>query len=238
MCTVSFVPAGIRSCILTSNRDESLQRGLAMAPRRLLYNGSVIICPQDPLAHGSWIAAGEKGRLTCLLNGAFKRHKRHLPYRMSRGRVVLDSLTFDSAASFAAAYDFTYIEPFTMVMVSNDEDLLLYELRWDGHQKHFKELNASERQLWSSATLYDAEMMAEKESVFEKCMDALQAISAHTLSGIHEKHFRYEDWVLPPARVTEVATLSVTAVECNPDQSSMYYRDLVNKELPVAVLSV
>lgn len=238
MCTVSFVPVGNSTCFLTSNRDESPQRGLATVPRRILHKQSTIICPQDPLAHGSWIAAGENHRLTCLLNGAFIKHKRKLPYRLSRGRVVLDSLTYDSAAAFASGYDFAGIEPFTMVMLSTAKPLMLHELRWDGQSVHFKVLDENEWHLWSSVTLYTDEMIAAKQQLFGKYLDALQEISTHTLSGIHHKHFLYQDWVLPPHNAADVATLSITVVACNPGKISMHYRDLVNNEMPVAALSI
>ncbi len=238
MCTVSFVPAGNSTCFLTSNRDESPQRGLATLPRRILHKQSVIVCPQDPLAHGSWIAAGENHRLTCLLNGAFTKHKRKLPYRISRGRVVLDSLTYDSAEAFASAYDFTDIEPFTMVMLNTVGPLLLHEMRWDGQAVHFKLMDENIWHLWSSVTLYTNEMLAAKQQLFGNYLNALQEISVHTLTGIHHNHFRYEDWVFPPDKVPDVATLSITAVACSPGKISMHYRDLVNTEIPVAALSV
>ncbi|MBK9729822.1 MAG: NRDE family protein [Chitinophagaceae bacterium] len=238
MCTVSFVPAGNRKFILTSNRDETTQRGLATAPQRFLYKGVEIICPQDPLAHGSWIAASENHRLTCLLNGAFKKHKRRLPYRESRGIVVLDSLTYDSPEDFIAAYDFSNIEPFTMVLVNSREKIRLHELRWDGSETHFKLLSENEWHLWSSATLYSDELIAEKEHAFKTYLEALTEVSVQALIDIHKNHFLYEDLVLLPEKVTEVATLSVTGVECNPDKFFMHYRDLVSKELPIASLSI
>src|SRR4030095_9832506 len=97
MCTVSFVPLSNSRFILTSNRDETIKRGLASSPQKINRNGTEIICPVDPLASGSWIGVSEKGRVICLLNGAFERHKHRPPYRMSRGIVVLDALTFSSS---------------------------------------------------------------------------------------------------------------------------------------------
>lgn len=233
MCTVSFVPAGPQKFILTSNRDETVQRGLASAPHRLQHHEINIICPQDPLAHGTWIAAAENGKLACLLNGAFVKHQRELPYRKSRGMVVLDSLTYSSATDFATHYDFSAIEPFTMVMVTNQPAVLLHELRWDGAVKHFKRLNENEFHLWSSVTLYNEEQVAEKERAFRKRLAGCKAVNAFQLIDIHRKDFLYEEWVKPPQRVQEVATLSVTGVDCSGESLIMHYRDLVRNELPL-----
>lgn len=236
MCTVSFVPAGPQKFILTSNRDETVQRGLASAPQRLQHQGIKMICPQDPLAHGTWIAIAENDKLTCLLNGAFMKHERHVPYRKSRGIVVLDSLTYSSAADFVSGYDFSNIEPFTMVMVSSQPVVALHELRWDGTEKHFKTLDENEFHLWSSVTLYNDEQAMEKNCVFRQKLEELKEVDVLFLIDIHKNDFLYEDWVKPPQRVKEVATLSVTSVSSLEDQPLMYYRDLVRKEMPLTSL--
>ena len=238
MCTVSFVPIGPQQFILTSNRDETKQRGLASAPDYFLYNGTSILCPRDPLANGTWIAASENGRLTCLLNGAFKKHKHQKAYRKSRGIVVLDSLTYPSAEDFVLNYDFSGIEPFTMVCVSNLENLLLQEIRWDGDRYYLKSLDEKQYHLWSSVTLYNEEAMIAKELAFKIYFEQLKETSATALTAIHAKYLLYEDWVQSPARVPEVATLSVTSVSCNRENLAMSYFDLVRKELPVKKIAL
>ncbi|MEO6166592.1 MAG: NRDE family protein [Chitinophagales bacterium] len=236
MCTVSFVPTGPQKFILTSNRDETVERGLASAPQRLQLQGINMICPKDPLAHGTWIAVAENDKLTCLLNGAFIKHERHLPYRKSRGIVVLDSLTYASASAFVSGYDFSNIEPFTMVMISSQPVTSLHELRWDGVEKHFKRLNENEFHLWSSVTLYNEEQVKEKERVFRQKLQELKEVNVLSLIDIHKNDFLYEDWVKPPQRVPEVATLSITSVSSTEDKPIMHYRDLVRRELPLTSL--
>lgn len=238
MCTVSFVPIGPQQFILTSNRDETKQRGLASLPDYLAYEGRNIICPRDPLANGTWIAASENGRVTCLLNGAFERHQRQDKYRKSRGIVVLDSLTYPSAEDFVLNYDFSGIEPFTMVCVSNLENLLLHEIRWDGDRYYFKSLDEKQYHLWSSVTLYNEEAIIAKEMAFKIHFEQLQVTSATALTAIHAKYLLYEDWVQPPSRVPEVATLSVTSVTCSRENLAMSYFDLVRKELPVKTIAL
>lgn len=236
MCTVSFSPLKFNAFILTSNRDETVARGLASAPQRIRRNGIEIICPVDPLASGSWIAASRNQNVVCLLNGAFAKHRHQPPYRMSRGLVVLDAVSHSSAQNFYEGYDLTGIEPFTMVMVNAKEALALHELRWDGAMKYFKELDPVEFHLWSSATLYDAAIQKEKEEKFIREVKLLQEITPEEMILIHRK-FLYEHWALPPLRVNEVATLSITTVSGKDQSFQMIYRDLVRKELPLTTLS-
>src|SRR6476619_3650958 len=114
MCTVSFVPFTKNHFILTSNRDETTARGLASSPVIIEKETYKLVCPIDPLASGTWIAASNYGDMICLLNGAFKRHKHLPPYRKSRGLVVLDYFDTGEPEKFAAEYDLSNIEPFTM----------------------------------------------------------------------------------------------------------------------------
>src|ERR1044071_8889387 len=141
MCTVSFVPLSNQSFILTSNRDEAVARGLASAPAIIEKENYRLVCPVDPLASGTWIAASNYGDVICLLNGAFKRHRHQPPYRKSRGLVVMDYFDAGDPKKFSDEYDLTGIEPFTMVMVHRKNSLQLFELRWDGNQKYFAQLD-------------------------------------------------------------------------------------------------
>ena len=213
-----------------------MARGLASAPVIIPKEKYRVVCPVDPLASGTWIAASDYGDVVCLLNGAFKKHKHRPPYRLSRGIVVLNYFESGNPEQFSADYNLGNIEPFTMVIVHRGKKPELYELRWDGKEKFFTPLNEKEFHLWSSATLYDEESAARKLSSFQKILSEERArienrgeISPEKLISIH-RQFLYEEWVKPPQRVTEVSTLSVTAVESGFESLTMHYRDLVNKE--------
>jgi hypothetical protein len=231
MCTVSFVPTGGGDFILTSNRDETVARGLASFPQKFNREGQTIICPVDPLASGSWIAISENGNLRCLLNGAFQKHSHRPPYRLSRGIVVLDSLSFDEPKKFSNQYNLDDIEPFTMVMVRNEKKPIVFELRWDGKEKYLRSLSTTDVHLWSSATLYTGDVAAAKEKAFKNYVEESPALTAENLVEIHS-HFLYEDWIQGPERVSIVSTLSITSVESKGSHMQMHYRDLVRKDLP------
>jgi len=232
MCTVSFVPLNHQEFILTSNRDETIARGLASAPAIIEKKKYKIVCPVDPLASGTWIAASDYGDVLCLLNGAFGRHKRKLPYRMSRGLVVLDYFEMGDPEEFNRGYDLTNIEPFTLVMVHRGSSLKLFELKWDGNQKYFTPLDENEFHLWSSPTLYSDAIAEEKKSAFKEKLNNESQVTQEIMINIH-RNFLYEDWVKPPERVEVVSTLSITSVKETTQQLEMNYRDLVRKEIPL-----
>ncbi len=237
MCTVSFVPIANNEFILTSNRDERVARGLASFPKIISKEKCEIAAPVDPLASGTWIAASDRGDFICLLNGAFIKHKHLSNYRKSRGLVVMDYFETGNPETFDAEYDLQNIEPFTMVMVHRGNELELNELRWDGNEKHFKKLDGQKFYLWSSVTLYNETITAEKKIVFEKLLEEEKDISTDQMISIHQK-FLYEEWVLPPERVDVVSTLSVTAVHSTSTGLQMHYKDLVRKQLPLEMLEL
>ncbi|MEM6395679.1 MAG: NRDE family protein [Bacteroidota bacterium] len=154
MCTVTYLPTGSGDFVFTSNRDEAPGRSVSELSR----DGRLIL-PRDQ-AGGSWIALEQSGCLACILNGAFVKHERHPPYRKSRGMVLIDFFSWSDTHDFWHNYDFTNIEPFTMITVKEGG---LAEGRWDGERVHFQFLDHLAPHIWASATLYDEEMRKERE---------------------------------------------------------------------------
>ena len=148
MCTVSYVPLGSGNFILTSNRDENPDRithqpgeETTIIETDTLPTGQAgIICPKDSKAGGSWIAMSANGKVACLLNGAFAKHKHAPPYRKSRGLVLMEYFSFKSASKFFENTNLEGIENFTLLMLEMGE---FYELRWDGKEKYFKKIDTS-----------------------------------------------------------------------------------------------
>jgi hypothetical protein len=162
MCTLSFFPKNDKNgFVLTFSRDEAASRSsveiVQDEQRGLVY-------PKDVLHGGTWLALSvQTGRLTCLLNGAFERHERILPYRKSRGLVVLDSFNFADILDFFNFYDFENIEPFTILSFQNFD---FFEFRWDGKQRHIKKLDTKSPHIRSSCTLYNQAIRHERERWF------------------------------------------------------------------------
>lgn len=89
MCTVTFVKTADK-IVITSNRDEKIIRPNAIPPQNYMVNGKNVIYPKDPKAGGTWCVVDENGTVLVLLNGANEKHTVKLPYRKSRGLIVLE----------------------------------------------------------------------------------------------------------------------------------------------------
>ncbi|MCP1381460.1 NRDE family protein [Runella salmonicolor] len=224
MCFVTYIPHQ-QGFILTSNRDESVGRPKALPPKKYLIDSTPVFYPQDGLAGGTWIAASPKATV-CLLNGAFVIHHHKPPYRMSRGKVVLDFFTYAHLADFVSQYDFTGIEPFTLVVVEEGSEPALSELRWDGAQLHLKALNAGQSYAWSSVTLYSDAVVRERERWWQDwqqqhpIFEAKDVLEFHNLGGNGDKA---NDLVMN--RNGQLRTVSTTQIQKTPTQFLMNYRD-------------
>lgn len=166
MCTLTLTPFSKRSnaFIFTSNRDEAVGRRTS-APEIHFFKSKKMLFPKDEEAGGTWIGLSETKRCVCLLNGAFKPHKREKSYKMSRGIVVKELLAVDDLNTFVENFNFTGIEPFTAVIVEFLNKLLFKELVWDGKKMFFRQLPLVSH-IWSSAPLYSEEMKEERKSWF------------------------------------------------------------------------
>jgi hypothetical protein len=234
MCTVSFVRAN-DSVIITSNRDEHIQRENAAAPSFHILPGKKIIFPKDARAGGTWFAAADNGAVAVLLNGAFKKHIAKPPYRKSRGLILLEMIESDQPLSFFKTLDLDNIEPFTVVLY---QPKLLYELRWDGTNKHEKQLDVSSNYIWSSSTLYSDEIIAQREKLFEKFIQAPAGITA---SGIHNFHNSNNGDVengFIIDRETGMKTFSITQAVVKYDAVKFLHNDLLQQKQYTETMAV
>ena len=228
MCTVTYIPQGPDSFVLSSNRDENPAR----SPRnltRLETPDSVMVFPRDTAAGGSWIVAENRNRIICLLNGAFEKHRHTPPYKRSRGLMVLNFFDFPRAGAFAAEYDFGGMEPFTLVVLEKGQ---VFELRWDEREVHFRELDPKNPHIWSSATLYPEPVRERRKSWFEAW---LAHRSDWSLEAIHDLH-RYggegdpwNDYVMDRNGI--VQTVSITHVTKKSGKVDFIYHDLLRESV-------
>ena len=237
MCTVTYIPKGKNEFVLTSNRDENPSR----SPKnitRLVENRGVLIFPRDKAAGGTWIAASEKDRIICLLNGAFEYHRHDPPYRMSRGIMVLDYFNYPSASSFFDAFPFSGMEPFTMIIIERGQ---LIEFRWDGACTHVKQLDTRYAYIWSSASLYPAPIREKREKWFAEWMLGRVDFSIQSILDFH-RYGGEGDSVndLTMNRGNIVKTVSITSIVKEKDQIKMIYHDLIrdkNKHQEIQIQS-
>jgi len=228
MCTVTFLPLK-EGFILTSNRDEVKSRQ-ANFPKTYTSKSGVVSFPQDPKAGGTWIA-GCKTKMICLLNGAIQKHKHNPPYKHSRGKVVLDAFDAKSFSDFREHYDFSNLEPHTLVMIDYENDIEIVELKWDGNQKHITKKNQNETHIWSSVTLYPDEIIKQREHWFT------QWISKNSFTVASIKNFHKtggngdEKNDLVMQRNEELKTISVTSFEHQQKKTMMIYEDLIDNSI-------
>ncbi|MFN8344852.1 MAG: NRDE family protein [Spirosomataceae bacterium] len=226
MCFVTYLPYE-EGFILTSNRDEHVGRPKAQPPKKYIINGRAVFYPQDGLAGGTWIAASSRATL-CLLNGAFVKHTPQPPYRKSRGRVVLDFFTYKTGNDFRQHYDFSGIEPFTLIMVEQNDCLQLTQLRWDGNDLHTVGLEAHASHAWSSVTLYSDGVIQERERWFADWQQQHPYFEGKDIQRFHTFGGKEDaENGLIINRNNELKTVSITQIQKTSEQFLMSYWDRI-----------
>lgn len=225
MCTVTYLPLGNNDFILTSNRDETPLRK-TIPPKDYLENNVELTYPKDELAGGTWIGLSERKRLVCLLNGGFVKHQRNDYYKMSRGVIVKKVLSEVDAVAFINNFDFTDIEPFTLILVDWKSELNTYELVWDGIQKHFKKL-PQEPVIWSSSTLYTKEMKSSREEWFSNWLQENSLFLQEEILEFHQNESLGDIGTSPKMKREFVETVSITSVKKENSSVNMLYKDLL-----------
>jgi hypothetical protein len=227
MCTVSYIP--VRDHIyITTNRDEKISRKQALPPVMKIHGGKMLIYPVDPDTTGSWIVMKENGDAAVLLNGAFLCHYPEPPYRKSRGLVLLDLMIHERPALAFTKTDLQEIEPFTVILF---EKKSLYEFRWDGMEKYYRQLTTRRPHIWSSSTLYDGLAIKKREQEFAAFLNRnphptqLDILRFHRRAGIGEMK-NHPD----PGLDLLFSTVSITGIHFTPDRGCMVYQDLRNKK--------
>ncbi len=229
MCTLTYHPGVGNGFIMTSNRDESEQRGKAVLPVFYDQAEQYILMPRDPEGNGTWIATGERDGVACLLNGAFHYHESRPPYRKSRGLVVREVFDHPDMASFLDRFDPQGIEPFTLVVgKSRGKGRDLWELRWDGETLHEKWPDPQKPHVWSAAKLYPQSVIRETEERFRGFLESASEVpSAENIRDFHRQETyqaKLERASVDP--VPGLKTLSITSVCLEEERTTHRYEEL------------
>lgn len=227
MCTVSYLPLRDNNFILTSNRDETPLRN-TIHPQEYLENGVLLKYPKDELAGGTWIGLSDKKRLVCLLNGGFEKHIRKSSYNISRGIIVKNILSADDGVSYINNFDFTEIEPFTLVLVDWSKQLETYELVWDGLKKHFNKL-PQEPKIWSSSTLYTKGMRELRKEWFANWLKENNEFHQEEILKFHKNNTLGTPDVSVKMKRPLVETVSITSVVKEDSKVDISYIDFLEK---------
>ncbi len=226
MCTVSFVHSKGK-IIITSNRDEQVARP-AFEPRNYLVNQKNLFFPKDPKAGGTWYVVDDSTNVLVLLNGAEEKHQWNPPYRRSRGLIVLDLFSTESAKEAWESIDLENVEPFTLVLF---QDQLLYQLRWNGTEKSTLKLNTNENHIWSSSTLYSKEIREQRAQWFSTFLDTTPEVTFEEMFRFH----RYTETAntqhgLIINRNDQLKTLSITQSVIEQNKITVIHHDLIEEK--------
>lgn len=236
MCTVSFIPSQ-DAIIITSNRDEHMDRPKAMAPKNYNINNITITYPKDPKGNGTWFAYNEFGTAVVLLNGANKKHIPKGTYEKSRGLIVLDIIASKQPLNIWKNCNLQDIEPFTLVLY---HDHKLYQLRWNDTEKSNVLLDSTQHHIWSSATLYTSETRNQRQQWFENFIKTTQEIQPQDAIYFHTKtqSHNLENGLLIQ-RKNGVQTKSITQLIITEEQLTMSHFDLsdynINKPVSLTI---
>jgi len=227
MCTVTLIPTGKKSFVLTSNRDEAPNRK-TLPPDFYSVKNTKLFMPKDEVAGGSWIGVSERQRVLCVLNGGFKMHERKASYRLSRGVVLKDLLIAKNFDETINAYNLEGVEPFTLVIVEWNSIMKFKELIWDGKDKHLSSLPLKPI-IWSSSSLYNAKMKKERLQWFEDFKKDLELTSSNILKFHNTAGKGNEDYGVIMDRFY-VKTTSITQISKNDNDVIMSFENLQTKE--------
>ena len=214
MCTVSVVSYKGKT-IITSNRDEQVLRPSAIEPKNYVINKKNVIFPKDAKAGGTWYAVSVDGTVLVLLNGAAEKHQMKSSYRKSRGLIVLDLISSSSVLKAWETIDLEGIEPFTLVLFSNQK---LHQLRWNEVEKETTYLDANQPHIWSSSTLYSSEIRQERASWFVNFLNQNNEISPQDMLHFHrytETENQQHGLVINRDDALKTLSITQTVIEAN-----------------------
>lgn len=233
MCTVAFIPYN-NKFHFASLRDESPKRQQALLPAIYNINEVEIIAPLDGHAGGTWVGANTFGNIVILLNGAFENHERDNSYRLSRGIIVKELLRKEKPLSVWQKMDLHNIEPFTLVVWQQQK---LYELVWDGLQKHSLQLTITKPHIWSSSTLYDTIAKKQRKAAFQQWWATEPPVSKQSMLSFFQSLKDVQNGFLINRSPT-MKTLSFTFLTQDAAAVSCYYHDFLNASCSIKQLAL
>jgi Transport and Golgi organisation 2 len=229
MCTLTYFQTDKSSFIITSNRDEAINRKKASHPKWVKRVSIDLLMPVDGEARGSWIAVSKTGRIAVLLNGAFEKHKHNPPYKLSRGIVLVQSFAFEYPTEFAIQYDFEGIEPFTMVIFDVLPEKRIYQIIWNGNHCSIIRIDAGISHIWSSTMLYPEAIRKKSGQLFRGFIEKNSPINRRKLLEFNRSEL-YSEKIKRDGdnKNLKLETLSISSIKAGSDKAIFHYYDLLD----------
>jgi hypothetical protein len=222
MCTLTVVKHK-HQIIFTFNRDEDkLRKTIPPLSYHIDSNSVQYISPKDTVAGGTWIAMANNRNVAFILNGGKEKHKRKLPYKYSRGRIILDLLQYENPVDYLTKASFKGVEPFTLITYLGE---VLRELVWNGETTSLTIVSIESMKMWSSSTLYAPEI---KEARLLQ-LETLPATIIQSKESIKEWHQKAKiDGGLLYEGIPQVATVSTSQLLLKQTHGIFEYDDLLS----------
>ncbi len=222
MCTLTVVKHK-HQVVFTFNRDEDkLRETIAPLSYHIATTNVQYISPKDTVAGGTWIAMANNRNVAFILNGGKEKHKRKLPYKYSRGRIILNLLGSHRPVEYLTETSFKGVEPFTLVTYLDE---VLRELVWDGETTALTVVPLDTMKMWSSSTLYAPEVKAARLEMLQN-MPKEVLDSNENIKAWHQK--RKDDGGLLYEGIPQVATVSTSQLVLKETQGFFEYDDLLS----------
>lgn len=222
MCTATWLRQQ-NSFILCFNRDESVNRQLAIPPQIKKIDDVDIIMPIDPEGMGSWISVNEYGLAVCLLNNygaSFNYEKRQW---LSRGQIIRDlstSTCINDVDKRMEAMQLDNVRGFQILAIccSNNEQLISSWI-WDGTEcQHVRD----GQQIFSSSAFNTQPVVSNRQQIFERHI-AEHEVTIDSLRQFHSTE-NNKDGSLGICMIRpEAQTVSYTEIHVDNDSVSMNY---------------
>lgn len=230
MCTVSYIPQN-NDFILTSSRDESVNRPTS-TPKKRRLNKESLIYPKDSKSGGTWIASS-KSRILCLLNGKIHKTVNALT-KISRGQILLDNFKFLNTKDFLKQIPLKYVEPFILLQVDFAKKTHIQEFNWNGEKLTVRSLDDTIPHLWTSTSLYSNEVKQKRHDLlldWETKNQGNNPIDFH----LYLKENNPELFEIKKKK-NNILTTSITSVEIKDKKVSFLYSDFISNKSTILKL--
>jgi hypothetical protein len=236
MCTVTYIPLE-NGFVLTSSRDERVLRQTLKPALYTHDNNILLVYPKDQIAGGTWIAMSNN-RIACLLNGGFVNHEKLHVYSKSRGVVLLEYFNSKSILNFIETIDLKHVEPFTLLLINNQNEFEFKELVWDGKVKHVASKECSPATIWSSSTLYSEDDRLLRRNWFNEWIYKNDKEEDFDILNFHsKKHGNNNENDILMSRNDTLQTVSISQIRfANNNNSTFLYHDLLDENISLVTI--